>query len=151
MEKWTSSKLRKEYNKAVYCHPAYLILWRVHHAKCQIGWIPCWNQHCLVIYQQPYNADDSTLIAESEEELKNSLMRVEEDSRKVGLKLNIQTTQIMALFPSLQSITMLKNWKQWQTLFSWIQITTNSDYNHEIEGLLLLGRKAMTNADSIKK
>ena len=78
-------------------------------------------------------------------------MRVKEDSRKVGLKLNIQTTQIMALFPSLQSITMLKNWKQWQTLFSWIQITTNSDYNHEIEGLLLLGRKARTNLDSILK
>ena len=52
-----------------------------------------------MIYQQPYNADDSTLIAESEEELKNSLMRVKEDSRKVGLKLNIPKIKIMASGP----------------------------------------------------
>ena len=62
-------------------------------------------------------ADDTTLMAESEEELKSLLMKVKEESEKVGLKLNIQKTKIMALVPSLHGKQMGKQWKQWQSLF----------------------------------
>ena len=61
--------------------------------------------------------DDTTLMAESEEELKSLLMRVKEESEKAGLKLNIQKTKIMASGPSLHGKYMEKQWKQWQTLF----------------------------------
>ena len=70
-------------------------------------------------------ADDTTLMAESKEELKSLLMKVKEESEKVGLKLNIQKTKIMA---SLHGKQMGKQWKQWQTLFFWapksLQIVT---------------------------
>ena len=62
-------------------------------------------------------ADDTTLMAESEEELKSLLMKVKEESEKVGLKLNIQKTKIMHLVPSLHGKEMGKQWKQCQTLF----------------------------------
>ena len=62
-------------------------------------------------------ADDTTLMAESEEELKNLLMKVKEESKKVGLKLNIQKTKIMASGPITSCKQMEKQWKQWQTLF----------------------------------
>ena len=64
-------------------------------------------------------ADDTTLMAESEEELRSLLMKVKEESEKVGLKLNIQKTKIMDLVPSLHGKYMGKQWKKWQTLFSW--------------------------------
>ena len=64
-------------------------------------------------------ADDTTLMAESEEELKSLLMKVKEESEKVGLKLNIQKTKIMHLVPSLHGKQMGKQWKQCQTLFFW--------------------------------
>ena len=64
-------------------------------------------------------ADDTTLMAESEEELKSLLMKVKEESVKVGLKLNIQKTKIMASVPSLHGKLMGKQWKQCQTLFFW--------------------------------
>ena len=64
-------------------------------------------------------ADDTTLLAESEEELKSLLMKVKEESEKAGLKLNIQKTKIMDLVPSLHGKYMGKQWKKWQTLFSW--------------------------------
>ena len=64
-------------------------------------------------------ADDTTLMAESEEELKSLLMRVKEESEKVGLKLNIQKTKVMASSPSLHGKQMGKQWKQCQTLFFW--------------------------------
>ena len=64
-------------------------------------------------------ADDTAFIAEGEEELKSLLMKVKEESEKVGLKLNIQKTKIMALVPSLLSKYMGKQWKQWLTLFFW--------------------------------
>ena len=63
-------------------------------------------------------ADDTTLMAESEEELKSLLMKVKEESQKIGLKLNIQQTKIMAYGP-ITSWQMGKQWKQWQTLFFW--------------------------------
>ena len=64
-------------------------------------------------------ADDTTLMAESEEELKSLLMRVKEESEKVGLKLNIQRTKIMASGPFTSWQIEGKKWKQWQILFSW--------------------------------
>ena len=91
-------------------------------------------------------------MAESEEELKSLLMKVKEESEKVGLKLNIQKTKIMAYSPSLHGKQMGKQWKQWQTLFlRGSKITADGDYSHEIKRRLLLGRKAMTNLDSILK
>ena len=64
-------------------------------------------------------ADDTTLMAESEEDLKSFLMKVKEESEKVGLKLNIQKTKIMHLVPLLHGKWMGKQWKQWLTLFFW--------------------------------
>ena len=64
-------------------------------------------------------ADDTTLMAESKEELKSLLMKVKEESEKVGLKLNIQKTTIMASSPITSRQIVGKQWKQWQTLFSW--------------------------------
>ena len=65
--------------------------------------------------------DDTTLMAESEEELKRLLMRVKEESEKAGLKLDFQRTKIMASGPSLHGEQMGKKWKQWQILLSWAQ------------------------------
>ena len=97
-------------------------------------------------------ADDTTLMAESEEELKNLLMKVKEDSEKVGLNLNIQKTKIMASGP-------ITSWQidgeTVETVADFIflgsKITADSDCSHEIKRCLLLGRKAMTNLDSILK
>ena len=94
-------------------------------------------------------ADDTILMADSEEELKSLLMKVKEDSEKVGLKLNIQKTKIMASGP----IT------SWQTdgeivadfIFGGSRITADGDCSHEIKRRLLLERKVMTNLDSIFK
>ena len=88
MEQLTGSKLGKEEDKAVYCHSAYLTICRVHDAKCWARWITGWNQDCQEKYAR--YAYDTPLMAESEEELKNLLMRVKEESEKVGLKLNIK-------------------------------------------------------------
>ena len=98
------------------------------------------------------NADDITLMAESEEELKSLLMKVKEESEKVGLKLNIQKTKIIASGP-------ITSWKidgeMMETVTDFIflgsKITAGGDYSHEIKRCLLLGRKAMTNLDSILK
>ena len=94
-------------------------------------------------------ADDTTLMAESEEELKNLLMKVKEESEKVGLKLNIQKTKIMASGP-------IPSWQiNGETVADFIflssKITADVDCSHEIKRHLLLGRKAMTNLDSILK
>ena len=96
-------------------------------------------------------ADDTTLMAESEEELKSFLMKVKEESEKVGLTLNIQKTKTMAS-NSITLWQMGKQWKQCQTLFLGApKITADGDCSHEIKRRLLLGRKAMTNLDSILK
>ena len=94
-------------------------------------------------------ADNTTLMAESEEELKSLLMKVKEKSEKVGLKLNIQKTKIMASDP----ITL---WEiDGETVSDFIlggsKITSDGDCSHEIKRCLLLGRKLMTNLDSILK
>ena len=97
-------------------------------------------------------ADDTTLMAESEEELKSLLMKVKEESKKVGLKLNIQKTKIMASGPITSWQIDGIQWKQWMTLFGeGSKITADSDCSHEIKRRLLLGRKVMTNLDSILK
>ena len=97
-------------------------------------------------------ADDTTLMAESEEELKSLLMKVKVESEKVGLKLNIQKTKIMASSP-------LTSWEidgeTVETVSDFIflgsKITADGDCSHEIKSRLLLGRKVMTNLDSILK
>ena len=94
-------------------------------------------------------ADDTTLMAESEE-LKSLLMQVEEESEKVGLKLNIQKTKFMASGPITSWQIDGKQWKQWQTLFFWAPESLQM-ISHENKRRLLLGRKVMTNLDSIFK
>ena len=96
--------------------------------------------------------DDTTLMAESKEELKSFLMKWKEKSEKVGIKLNIQKTKIMAS----GSITLLqtdggKMEKVTDFIFLSSKITMDSDYSHEIKRHLLLGRKAMKNLDSLLK
>ena len=76
-------------------------------------------------------------------------MKVKEESEKVGLKLNIQKTKIMAPGPITSWQIDGKQWKQWQTIFWGSKITAHGDCSHEIKRYLLLGRKAMTNLDSI--
>ena len=97
-------------------------------------------------------ADDTTLITESEEELKSLLMKVKEESEKVGLKLNVQKTKIMASGP-------ITSWQidgeTMETVTDFIlggsKITADGDCSHEIKRCLLLGRKVMTNLESILK
>ena len=151
MEQQTGSKPGKKYIKTVYCHPTYLnyveyIMWNARLDEAQAG---------IKIAGRNINnlryADDTTLMAESEE-LKSLLMKVKEESEKVGLKLNIQKTKIMASGP----IT------SWQIDGETMEIVTDfilggskipadGDCSHEIKRRLLLGRKVMTNLDSILK
>jgi len=97
-------------------------------------------------------ADDTTLMAESEEEQKSLLMNVKEESENVGLKLNIQKTKIMASGPITsweidgKRMEMVRD-----VIFLGSKITADGDCSHEIKRRLLLGRKAMTNLDSILK
>ena len=97
-------------------------------------------------------ADDSTLTSESEEELKSLLMKVKEQSEKVGLKLNIQKTNIMASGPITsweidgETVETVSDFIFWGS-----KITAAGDCSHEIKRYLLLGRKVMTNVDSILK
>ena len=97
-------------------------------------------------------ADDTTLMAESEEELKSLLMKVKEESKKAGLKLNIQITKIMVSGPitskqidgeTMETVT--------DFIFLGSKITSDGDCSHEIKRCLLLGRKGMTNLDNVLK
>ena len=96
-------------------------------------------------------ADDTTLMAESEEELKSLLMKVKEGSEKVGLKLNIQKTKIMASSPITSWQIDGKTMETVTNNFLGSKITADGDCSHEIKRRLLLGRKVMTNLDSILK
>ena len=97
-------------------------------------------------------ADDTTLMAESEEQLKNLLMKVKEESEKVGLKLNIQKTKILASGPITsweidgETVVTVTDFIFWGS-----KITADADYNHETKRCFLLGRKVMTNLDSLLK
>ena len=114
-----------------------------------------WMKHKLesrkIINNLRY-ADDTTLIAESEEELMSLLMKMKEESEKVGLKLNIQKTKFMASGP-ITSWQIDGETKETVTEFIFLgsKITAGSNCSHEIKRHLLLGRKAMTNLDSILK
>ena len=148
MEQQTGSKLEKEYVKAVYCHPAYLTYMQ------STSWDTGLDEAQVEIKIAGRNinnlkyADDTTLMAESEEELKSLLMKVKEVSEKVGLKLNIQKTKTMASGP-------ITSWEidgeTVETVPDFMFLAPKSLQmvtQHEIKRRLLLG---MTNLDSILK
>ena len=101
MEQQTSSKSGKEYVKAVYCHPAYFTYKEVLHVQFGLDEAQAGIKIAGKNTNNLRYTDDTTLIAESEEELKSLLMKVKEESEKLGLKLNIQKTKIWHLVPSL--------------------------------------------------
>ena len=113
MEQWTGSKLGKEYIKAVYCHPVHLyaeyIMQNAGLDKTQAGIKTAGRNINNLRY-----SDDTTLMAESEKELKSLLMKVKEESEKAGLKLNIQKTKIMTFSPIMAFRWQLdgETWKQ---------------------------------------
>ena len=148
----TGSKSGKDYVKDVYCHPVFFNLYAediIRNArldKAQAG-IKVAGRNINNLRQ----ADDTTLMAESEE-LKSLLMKVKEESEKVGLKLNIQKTKIMVSGPitswqidgeTMDTVT--------DFIFLGSKITADGDCSHEIKRCLLLGRKVMTKLDSILK
>ena len=152
MEKWTGSRLGKEYVKAIMLSPclfnlyAEYIMWNTGVAEAEAG---------IKIAGRNVNiqcADDTTLMAESKEELKSLLMKVKEESEKAGLKLNIQKMRIMASGP-------ITSWQidgeTMETVSDFIflgsKITADGDCSHETKRCLLLGRKVMINLDSILK
>ena len=96
-------------------------------------------------------ADDTTLTAESKEELKSLFMKVKEESEKVGLKLNIQKTKIMASSPISSWEIDGETGTVSEFIFGGSKITADGDCSHEIKRWLFLGRKVMTNLDSIFK
>ena len=146
----TGSKLGKEYIKAVYSYPAYLTYmqstsWEVldcmrHKLESRL---PGENINTLRY------ADDTTLTAESEEKLKSLLMKMKKENEKVGLKLNIQKTKMMACDP-ITSWPIDEETVEIVTDFIFLgsKITADGDCSHEIKRHLLLGRKAMTKLDS---
>ena len=147
MEQRSGSKLGKEYIKAIYCHPTYLTsVYAYKYASCKM---PGWIKHKLeprLLGEVSITSDMQMippLTAESEEELKSHLMKVKEESEKVGLKLNIQKTKIMASGP-------ITSWEiDGATVSDFIfwcsRITADGDCSHEIKRRLLLRRKVMTN------
>ena len=152
MEKLTGSKLGKDYIKAVNCHPAYLlyaeyIMQNAGLDEAQAGIKIAGRNIKNLRY-----ADDTTLIVESEEELKRLLRKVKEESKKAGLKLNIHKTSIMASIP-ITSWQIDRETVETVTDFIFLgsKITVDGDCSHEIKRHLVLGRKTMTNLDSIKK
>ena len=120
--------------------------------KCWVGWSTSWIKIAGRNINNLKYADDTTLRAESEEELKSLLTKVKEESEKASLKLNFQKTKIMEsrLFTSRQI-----DGETMETVTDFIFfgsiITADGDFSHEINRRLLLGRKAMTNLDSILK
>ena len=156
MEQWTGSKLGMEYVKAIYCHPAYLT--SMQSTSCQAGNAGLDEaQAGIKIAGRNINnlryTDDSTLMAESKEEIKGLLVKVKEESENAGLKLNIQKMKIMASDPitswqidgeTTETVTDFIFWY-------YSKITADGDCSQEIKRCLLLGRKAMINLDSMLK
>ena len=153
MEQQTGSKSGKEYSQGCILSPclfnlyAEYIMWNAELDEAQAG---------IKIAGRNINnlryADGITLMAESEEEQKSLLMKVKEESEKVGLKLNIQKTKIMASGPitswqidgeTMKTVT--------DFIFLGSKITADGECSHEIKRHLLLGRKAMTNLDNMLK
>ena len=150
MEQQTGSKWGREYNKAVYCHPAYLTY--LQRTSCKMS-------DCLKHKLESRLPGEISILSgmqmtshlwQSEEELKSLLMKVKEESEKVGLKLNIQKTKIMASGPITsrqidgETMETVRDF-----IFLGSKFTADGDCSHEIKRHLLLGRKAMTNPDSI--
>ena len=145
VEQWNGSKLGKEYLKAIYCLLfnlyAEYIMRNTGLDKAQAGIKIAGRNINKLRY-----ADNTTLMAESEEELKSLLMKVKEENEKAGLKLNIHKRKIMASGP-------IPSWQidgePMETVRYFIllgsRITADGDCNYEIKRCLLLGRKAMTN------
>ena len=149
MEKQTGSKSGKEYVKAEYCHPAYLTY--MQSTSCEMpGWMMVSSLPGEISVTS--DADDTTLMAENEEELKSLLMKVKEESENVGLKLSIQKKKIMASGP-ITSWQIAGETMETVTDFIFLgsKITADADCGHEIKRHLLFGRKFMTNLDSILK
>jgi len=153
MKQQTGSKLGKDYVKAIYCHPAYLTYMQSISSKnarldeAQAGIEISWRDSNNLRY-----ANDTTLMAESEEELKSLLMKLKEESGTAGLKLNIQKTKIIASSP-------ITSWQidgeTMETVRDFIflgsKITADGDCSHEIKRRLLLGRRVVTDLDSMLK
>ena len=151
-EQQTGSTLGKEYIKAVYCHSNYLTYMQ------STSWDAGLDEAIegIKISRKKINnlryADDTTFMAESEEELKSLLMKMKEEIEKLGLKLNIQKTQVVVSGP-------ITSWQidgeAMETVRDFIlgglKLTADGDCVHEIKRHLLLGRKAMTKLDSILK
>ena len=146
-------QIRKWVRKAAYCHPAYLTY--MQSTSCKMLGRMKHKLHSRLLGEISITsdiADDTTLMAESKEELKSLLRKVKEESEKVGLKLNIQKTKIMAFSP------ITSWWIDGETMetvrdfiFGGSKITADGDCSHEIKSCLLLGRKAVTNLNSIFK
>ena len=125
---------------------------RVHYEKRWAGRSTSWNQDCQEKYHNLRYADNTTLMAESEEELKSLLMKVKEESEKVGLKLNIQKMKVIASGPITsweidgETLETVADFIFWGS-----KITADGDCSHEIKRHLLLGRKAVANIDSMLK
>ena len=149
MEQLTGSKQEKEHIKAVYYHPAYLTYMQRNAGldEAQAGIKTVWKNISNLRY-----ADDTILMAESEDELKSLLMKVKEESEKVGLKLNIHKTKIMASGPITsweidgETVETVSDFNFWGS-----KIIADGDCSHEIKRHLLLGRKVKTNIDSVLK
>ena len=144
LKQWTNSKFRKENHKAAYCHPTYLTCMQ------STSWITSWNQHCQEKYQQPQICRWHHPYGRKWRRTKEPLDESERGEWKSGLKLNIQKTKIMASGPitswqidgeTMETVT--------DFIFLGSKITADGDCSHEIKRSLLLGRKVMTNLDSI--
>ena len=146
MKQQTGSTLKKEYVKSVYCHPAYLTY--VQSTSCRSV---DWMKHKLELrlrgeMNNLRYAEDTTLVAENEEGLNIHLMKVDEPSEKVGLKLNIQKIKIIASSP-------ITSWQidgeAIETVTDFIvlgsKITADGDCSHEIKRCFLLGSKRLNN------
>ena len=144
MEQQTGSKSGKEYVKAVYCHPGYLTCMQSTSWE-MLGWMK--QQAVIKVAGRNIDnlryADDTTLMVESEEELKSLLKKVKEESEKVDLKLSIQKTKIMASTPITswqidgETVKTMRNF-----IFLGSRITADGDYSHEIKRHLLLLKKS---------
>ena len=152
MEQWTGPKLGKEYVKAVYCHHAYFnsyeeyIIWNVELGDSQVGIRIAGRNINNLRY-----ADDTTLMAESKEELKSLLMRVKEDSEKAGLQLNIQKTKIKGHGVTSWQIDG-KKWKQRQIFFLGLRKSLwMVTVAMKLKDTWSLEEKLLTNLDSILK
>ena len=152
MEQQTGSKQEKEYVKAVYCHTAYLTYAEYITRNAGLEEAQAGIKISRRNTNNPRYADDSTLMAESEEELKSLLMKVKEESENVGLQLDIQKAKIMASY-------LITSWQMdgetvetvADFIFGGSKITAVGECSHEIKRHLFFGRKAMIDLDSILK